>query len=222
MANAALLEAVKRKRAAIQYQKDDSNVNEQSKDEDSDGELAPEGNANKGSDHDALLGSPDGKDSKMPAESSEQDDNQTALGHSGGFNKQIKANAPENSKNLFVNPKKDTHDPVDLNKDRNMAGEQGESNQQDEMGVEPHEDVRSQSSALAGKNAVKAEGIKKAFGKTIGSKLDVNTSDPGKGEDSPDPVSAINSDNPGKLTGMKSARSKLDGFLSKMKTNKSW
>lgn len=218
---ASLLEAIKRKRSLIQYQKDDHDVNEQSESEDSDGELAPEGNSNKGSDHDALLGSPGGKDSMAPAESSEEGQNQTALGHSGGFNKEIHS-SPKNSKNLFVNPKKDTHDPVDLNKNRDMAGVEGESNQHDEMGINPHEEVRSQSSALAGKNAVKSEGIKKVFGKNIGSKLDVNMSDPGKGEDSPDPVAAVNSDNPGKFTGMKSARAKLDGYLSKFKTNKSW
>jgi hypothetical protein len=52
---AAILEAVKRKRAQIQYQSKDAD--DPSHDE-SDGELAPEGDANKASDHDALLGSP--------------------------------------------------------------------------------------------------------------------------------------------------------------------
>lgn len=215
---AALLEAVKRKRAMIQYQSKDA---EDPNHDESDGELAPDGNANKASEHDALLGKPGGKDSTQPAESSAKDDNQTQLGHDGGFDKEVHT-SPENSKNQFLNPKKDTHDAADLTKDRNMAGADGERNQNDEMGINPHKEVRSQSSGLAKGNAVKAEGIKKAFGKTIGEKLDVNTSDPGHGEESKDASAGVQSDNPGRLTGMKSARSKLDGFLSKMKTNKSW
>jgi hypothetical protein len=220
---AALLEAVKRKRALIQYQKEDPDVNSQSKDEDNE-DLAPAG-ANKASEHDALLGTPDGKNSSEPAESSSDADNQTALGKEQGFDRESHE-SPANSKNLFLDPKKDTHDPVDLNKHRDMAGREGERNQNDDMGVDVHQDVRRQSSKLAGKNAVRAEGLKNSFRNDVKGKMDLSSkmasSDGDAGKDAPDAAAAINPDNPGKLTGMKSARAKLDGFLSKMKTNKSW
>jgi hypothetical protein len=218
---AALLEAVKRKRAMIQYQsKDAEDPNHDGMDKD-DGELAPDGSANKASTHDALLGHPDGKDTGNEAETPEESKNETAEGQDG-FPNISHASAPGNSKNLFVNPKKDTHDAVDLNRDRDMAGVEGDSNQHDDMGVDTHKDVRRQSSGLAHKNAVKAEGIKNAVRKDVKSKVEIPDNVPSHGEDAKDAVSGVQSDNPGKLTGMKSARAKLDGFLSKMKTNKSW
>lgn len=212
---ASMLEAVKRKRLMIQqHETDNSSEHAEGEGADTDGELAP---ASGSSTKDALLGKPVGESEPSPAESLSDSDNETQLGTEGGFNKISKATAPANSKNLFQNPKKDTHDPVDLNKDRNMAGPDAENNQHDEMGVQPHQDVRMQSSLMAKKNAIKDEGIKSFARKDVKSKMNIADVVPSHGEDNPDasPDEEVN-DKP-RLSGMKGARAKLDGFLSKMK-----
>ena len=204
---ASMLEAVKRKRFLLQH----SSEEPESSSHEEDQELAPES----ASKHDALLGKPGGKNDQNPAESQEDSDNETAEGQEG-FDK-ISHKSPANSKNLFANPKKDTHDPVDLNKDRNMAGADAENNQHDEMGVDVHEDPRMQSSKMAKHNAVKAEGIKNSERKMVKGDMQIPDVVPSHGEDNPDasPDEKVN-DKP-RLGGLKGARAKLDGFLSKMK-----
>ena len=259
-----MLEAMKRKRAMIQQHEEDAqgeHAASQSSQSD-DQELAP----SRGSEKDTLMS----KAGKEPgnAESSRDEDNQTALGEQGGFDHVDHASAPENSKVLFHDPKKDTHDPADLNRNRNMAGD-GSNSKYDKMGVDEHKDVRHQSSKLAGENAVKNEGLKKSVLGDVKSKVNLKSPMASQGEeagmDAEDslrdnsqqagfkaPFSKVNrsgsksqdwdvdkegANNKGglyaeegnedgdeegsemkpKMTGLKGARAKLDGFLSKMK-----
>lgn len=223
-----MLEAVKRKRAQLQQHEEDSTGEhaEGQSAETGDEELAP---ASGGSKRDALLGKPDGKDSNAPAESHEESQNQTKLGASGGFDKEVHT-SPANSKNLFHDPKKDTHDPVDLNRHKLMgADEGGVSNKYDKMGVNEHLDVRKQSSVLAKHNATKDEGLKNRALASVKAKLNISSpkasSDGEAGMDGGDAVSDNETEGDGneggfgggKLSGLKGARARLDGFLSKMK-----
>lgn len=206
---ASMLEAVKRKRFLLQHEQDSSEEhNEGQSTHSDDDELAPNSSAS----HDALLGKPGGKNDQDPAESQADSDNETAEGQDG-FPKISKATAPENSNNQFLNPKKDTHDPVDLNADKNMAGPDAENTQHDEMGVDTHKDVRTQSSKMAKNNAHKDEGIKNSTRKDVKGKMSIPDVVPSHGEDNPDasPDERVN-DKP-RLTGMKGARAKLDSFF---------
>jgi hypothetical protein len=180
-----MLEAVKRKRYQIQQHEEDQ-TGEDSEGQSArmgDDELAPVSGSHQ---RDALLGKPEteGEPGDVKDESHQ---NQTELGKQGGFNKLDKAGAPENSKNLFHDPKKDTHDAVDLNKHRNMAGD-GSNSKYDKMGVNEHKDVRLQSSNLAKKNAIKAEAIKGQSRKSVKSSMDIADNEPSHGEDVQDAV----------------------------------
>jgi hypothetical protein len=212
---AAMLEAVKRKRYMIQSQSESLGPKGQGGEgsEESD-ELAPEGSASK----DALLGKPVSKDSSPDTRDSGEQ-GETALGQEGGFDHE-EHKSPENSKNLFLNPKKDTHDAVDLNKNRNMAGSEGENTQHDEMGVDAHRDVRLQSSNMAKKNAFRAEGAKDEARKTVKGQMAMPNLTPSQGEeagkDSPEATKAEEgSRKPASFVGMKGARAKLDKFFGK-------
>lgn len=214
---AAMLEAVKRKRFLLQHESDSKGEHDEGQSTHSeDNELAPSGESSQASSHDALLGKPDGKDSPMDAESPKEGENETALGKQGGFNKTSKK-SPENSKNLFVNTKKDSHDPVDLNKNRNMAGADRQNNQHDDMGVDVHENPRLQSSKMAFHNSKKAEAIKNSSRKEVKSDMDIEDNVPSHGEDNPDASPDNTANDKPRLSGLKGARAKLDGFLSKMK-----
>lgn len=188
-----MLEAVKRKRAMLE--------------DESDGELAPDGDESK----------------SLGGHAPEMNENQTALGKEG-FDHEEHSGAPMNSKDKFFNVKKDTHDSADLNEHRDMAPG---SSQLDEkystMGVDPHKDVRQQSSHLAKANAMRNEAMKSKTSSIVGHKTAVDMHDPGMGEDV-QPESgqmAENSARPGQPEakfGLKGARGKLEGFLSRMKS----
>lgn len=232
---ATMLEAVKRKRYQIQQHEEDQTGpdNEGEGARMGDDELAP---ASGSHNRDALLGKPE-TEPEPTDEKSETHQNETELGQEGGFNKVIKAGAPANSKNLFHDPKKDTHDPVDLNKHRNMANT-GLNEKYDKMGVNEHKDVRLQSSNLAKRNAIKDEGIKKQSRSAVKSSMDMPDIEPTNSEDVQDAVhdneqqgpgfdsddsNGADSDNdtapPGSGGAMKKARGRLEGFLSKMKNS---
>jgi hypothetical protein len=269
-----MLEAVKRRKFTKQYESDsDGEHAEGQGSEIGDQELAPSSGMSKttGShERDALLGHPSAhpalKDTR-PADLQ----GETQLGEEQGFDKEMgHVSAPANSKNLFHDPKVDTHDPVDLNRHRNMAGD-GSNPKYDKMGVDEHTDVRKQSSKLAGVNARKGEGLKDKERSFVKSKMDISSpkasSDREAGMDASGvvgdnsmqkgfkaPFSKVNrsgdksqgwdqdsegpnakgamyaeggeSDHDGdeegssmkpRMTGLKGARAKLDGFLSKMK-----
>ena len=209
---ASMLEAVKRKRFLLQHETDSTGEHDEGQSTHSDDdELAPNSSAS----HDALLGKPGGKNSMSPAEDHEDSENETAEGQDG-FPK-VSKTSPANSKNLFADPKKDTHDPVDLNHDRNMAGSDATNTQHDEMGVNVHKDVRSQSSNMAKNNAVKDEGIKSSSRAGVKSDMQIPDVTPSHGEDNPEASPTNNVNDKPRLTGMKGARAKLDGFLAKRK-----
>jgi len=261
-----MMEAMKRKRAMIQQHEEDSKGPHAAGQSPGDDELAPASGASK---RDALLGKPDGKNSYKDAESHEEAKNETMLGQEGGFNKEVHT-SPSNSKVMFHDPKEDTHDPVDLNRHRNMAGD-GSNSKYDKMGVDEHKDVRLQSSKMAFKNAKKAEGLKYDALKKVKADMDIKSGIESHGRDAGKDVEDAVSDNEmqkgfsapmskvnrsgskeqmwdqdkegshdegglyaeegaegdgdmesskmrGKMSGLKGARARLDGFLSKMKS----
>lgn len=213
-----MLEALKRKRSQIQYESDSKGPHAGGQSEETgDEELAPVGGSAK---HDAMLGKPGGHNSSADAESESESENQNAMGEGGdGFQDgpDSHASAPKNSRSLFQDPKKDTHDEVDPNMHRNMAGDGGGlETKYDDMGVDVHKDVRSQSSHMAKHNMGKAEALKHKEAGLVGRKTQTDLHDPGKGEDAHDAVAGDNE----KMQGygpMKKARSKLDSFIGSLK-----
>ena len=213
-----MMEAMKRKRALLHEEHDGEHAQGQSAMTGNE-ELAPARGAHKS---DAMLGHPDGKNTEQDARSSTEYENQTELGKQGGFDHEVHS-SPVNSKNMFHDPKKDTHDDADPNMHRNMAGDGGGLNAKyDKMGVDEHKDVRHQSSSMAKHNMDKGEALKhqelsKVQGKTaIGHHAAMQ---PGIDSDSDHEIEAENDGDeaPKSHFGMKGARAKLDGFLSKMK-----
>lgn len=180
------MEALKRKQAAghKQYQSNDKTPGGSGQGfNDEDGELAP----TRASEHDAILGTP--VDAGYAADSFEEhNQNQTALGKQGGLEKNGKQTSPANSKDLFQDPKVDTHDPVDLNRDRNMAGD-GSNSKYDKMGVDEHVDPRMQSSKLAAANMKMNQSIKDRSRKQVKSAMNIKDNVPSMGEDAPGAVS---------------------------------
>lgn len=200
-----MLEAVKRKRAMLQHDEEYSHDGEE--------ELAPMSGSHK---KDALLGEPEGSNAEENAETPEEEKNETALGEEGGFDHVEHASAPENSKNQFHDPKKDTHDEVDPNMHRNMAGEGGGlETKYDKMGVSEHKDVRLQSSKMAKHNMQKAAEIKGKEHAIVASKMKTQAPMASHGEDAHDAVAGDNEQM--QVSPMKRARGKLEGFLSKLK-----
>jgi hypothetical protein len=133
---------------------------------------------NEGTEEEALHGE------KVPGpigHGSDMGQGQTALGKEG-FDHEEHAGAPENSKPMFHDPKKDTHDAVDLNKHRNMAGD-GSNPKYDKMGVDEHKDVRLQSSHLARANAVHAENLKAKSRHQVQSAMNIDDKDASHGEE---------------------------------------
>jgi len=201
-----MLEAIKRKR----YMMKEMPMHEPEAETTKDDELAP---VSASHEHDALLGNPAKVGKGKLVEDAIQDgekDNQVAEGMRG-FGKDGKP-APDNSHDDFFDTKKDSHDPVDLNEHRNMAGADGESNQMDHMGVHAGKDVRLQSSAMAKHNAMNNEHIKKESRGVVKKAIGINQPDANPGDGLGD------GDGPtDEKSGMKLARSRMNGFLSKMR-----
>jgi len=155
MIKEAMLAAVKRKRADLQQHEEDSkgpHAEGQSA-KDGDDELAPargEGEAGTMKSREEKYG--DTRDADVQGETREG---------LSGFDKIDKSTAPANSKNLFHDPKVDTHDDADPNMQRNMAGD-GSNSKYDKMGVDEHEDPRLQSSKMAATNMAKNKALKLA------------------------------------------------------------
>jgi len=204
---ASMLEAVKRKRFQLKSGEEDM-------EHDKDQELAPERDNMENSAHDVR---------------SPMHQNQTALGKEG-FAKEEHVGGPLNSKNMFHDPKKDTHDEVDLNSDRNMAGSGGGlETKYDKMGVDEHKDVRAQSSHLAKANMHKAGALKSASRHAVQGSMDIHDKDASSDREAGDDVTDALGDEPegkgssdiafdsGRGGAMKAARGKLEGFLSKRK-----
>ena len=273
-----MMEAIKRKKFQKQYESDSEGEHSEGQSaKEGDQELAPEGGMSPHSEQgshsrDALLGHPP-EHPALKATRPADLQGETQLGKEIGFDHESHG-SPANSKNLFIDTKKDPHDPVDLNRHRNMAGD-GSNPKYDNMGVDEHVDVRKQASKLTGKNAIAGEAQKRHERGFVKSKMDIASkessagSDFGRdaGTDSEDavkhnslqagfgaPQSKVNrsgsakqgwdmdeegangrdsfykaggeTDHDGdeeghsmksRMTGFKSARAKLDGFLSKMK-----
>jgi hypothetical protein len=213
-----MIEAVKRKRAMIQQHEEDSkgpHAEGQSA-QTGDEELAPESGS---SNRDALLGKPGGTNHEEDAESPEEEGNDTELGEEGGFDHISKDSAPENSKVLFQDPKKDTHDEADPNMHRNMAGDGGGlATKYDKMGVKEHTDPRLQSSHMAKRNMGRAEGVKSKEHALVAQKTHTQAPRASHGEDVHDAVAGDNEQMQG-YSPLKKARAKLDGFLGKLKNS---
>lgn len=208
-----MIEAMKRKRAMLKSEHDSYDSGGEGEGDD-DNELAPMSGSHK---RDALLGEPEGSNAEENAESPEEEKNETALGEEGGFDHIEHAAAPANSKNLFHDPKKDTHDEVDPNMHRNMAGDGGGlETKYDKMGVNEHKDVRAQSSQMAKHNMQKNAAIKKKEHSLVASKTNTQAPAASHGEDVHDAVAGDDERMQG-YSPMKMARSKLDGFLGKLK-----
>lgn len=186
-------------------------------DSDESDELAPQGSSK----HDAMMGKPEGKNTTQDADLGDQNKNQTALGKQGGFD-HISKTSPANSKPMFHDPRKDTHDDADPNLGRNMAGNQGDNTQHDEMGVDVHKEPRLQSSKMAARNMSSARGLKDSSRSDVKGEMDMPDVVPSHGEDvkdAPGDTGTAVTDRAvqTKFGGLKGARQKLDGFLSKMK-----
>lgn len=257
----AMMVAMRRKKDQIkQFQTDDNTPGGHGQ-AGADDELAP----TRASKEDALLGgTPDS--SEPPSLSGTDNKNQTALGESQGFSKVDKSSAPQNSKPLFVDPKKDLHDPVDLNRHRNIAGD-GSNPKYDNIGVDESVPLQQQASKLTADNASRTAALKDSSRKHVKSSMNIMDNKPTMGEDVPDaakdmrqqkgfpaPFSKVNrsgdkslvwdqdkdgvagtpdglyeptgeevgddddlAENKSKMRGLKGARSRLDGFLSKNK-----
>jgi hypothetical protein len=203
-----MLEAVRRKRQMIQqHEQDESELHGGDKTAQEENGLAPVSQAHGGSEHDVLRGgTPDGQNSKAPAETRDEDDNQTELGQEGGFD-HISKGSPVNSKTLFQNPKVDTHDDADPNMGKQMSGEQGESNQTDQMHVNVGDDPRKHSAPQTESNMAKMKAQKGATLATAKEDMHMSNVVPSHGEDGTEY----------KGKGLKAARSKMDGFLAKLR-----
>jgi hypothetical protein len=204
---ASMLEAVKRKRYQIQQHEEDAtgeHADGQSS-QDGDDELAPVGGSGK---KDALMGGKPDTEGEPGNTRDPMKQGQTKLGEEGGFDHE-EHSSPENSKNLFQDPKKDTHDSVDLNAHRNMAGD-GSNSKYDKMGVDDHKDVRMQSSKMAGLNARKGEALKAKSRGATQSAMNIHEPDAGMGDDVPDAFG-----NHEQQKGFPAAKSKINRFGSK-------
>lgn len=171
-----LLQAIKRKRYLKQYQSQDDSPGGHEQE----GDLAPSSSASHS--HDALLGGNPvqtgmGKDTRDAG-----NQNQTAFGKQGGLEKHGKVSSPANSKNLFQDVKHDPHDPVDLNRDRNMAGD-GSNSKYDKMGVDEHTPLQQQGSKLTSSNLNKTKSLKDRARKDVKGKMNIDDNNPSHGED---------------------------------------
>lgn len=252
-----MMEAVKRRKFVKQHEEDSHGEHAQGQSAmTGDDELAPARGA-AGKDVN-LGGHPD--DSGAPQETRDAaHQGQTKLGMEG-FDHVDKSSAPVNSKPMFHDPGKDTHDDADPNMHRNMAGD-GSNSKYDKMGVDEHKDVRLQSSDMAKSNMMRGSAGKMAARKMVGDATNVERNPVDHGESVVSgqqnnqqqkgfaaPMSKVNKsgdkgmawdqDEEGasggsglygadgeedqqrealKNKGMKGARSRLEGFLSKKK-----